>query len=265
MVDLSALIADLRAEGDELDGWVADLPAEAWARPTPAPGWTIAHQVAHLAWTDERALLAATDPEGFQAEATAAFAAGDPRRFVDEGAERGAALAPAELLAWWRGTRLRLADAIAEVPPGAKLPWYGPPMGAASMATARIMETWAHSGDVAAALGVRKEPTARLGHVAHLGVRTRDFAYLVQGRTPPAEPFRVELVAPGGEVWAWGPEDAAQRVSGPAEDFCLLVTQRVHRDDTALVASGAEAQEWLGIAQAFAGPPGAGRGRRGAP
>jgi hypothetical protein len=53
--------------------------------------------------------------------------------------------------------------------------------------------------------------------------------------------------------------DADQRVRGPAVDFCLLVTRRRHRDDLALVAEGADASEWLDIAQAFAGPPGPGR------
>ena len=51
-------------------------------------------------------------------------------------------------------------------------------------------------------------------------------------------------------------------MTGSACDFCLLVTQRVHRDDTDLVASGADAEQWLTIAQAFAGPAGAGRGKR---
>ena len=60
-------------------------------------------------------------------------------------------------------------------------------------------------------------------------------------------------------MWTWGPEDAADRVTGPAIDFCLLVTQRRHRDDVRLVADGPAADEWLGIAQAFAGPPGPGR------
>jgi uncharacterized protein (TIGR03084 family) len=127
------------------------------------------------------------------------------------------------------------------------------------MATARLMETWAHTTDVADALRVRRTPTARLKHVAHLGVRTRDFAYRVRNLTPPAEPFRVELTAPDASAWVWGPADAVQRVSGPALDFCLLVTQRVHRDDTRLVTMGIDADRWLDIAQAFAGPPGEGR------
>ena len=76
---------------------------------------------------------------------------------------------------------------------------------------------------------------------------------------PPAEEFRVELTAPSGELWTWGPDDAEQSVRGPAYDFCLLVTQRVNRADTDLVAVGADAEHWLGIAQAFAGPPGPGR------
>ena len=132
-------------------------------------------------------------------------------------------------------------------------------MGAPAMATARIMEMWAHGTDVADALGVRREPTARLRHVVRIGVRARDHAYSVHGLTPPAEPFRVELDAPGGEVWTHGPQDAAQRVTGDALDFCLLVTQRLHRGDARLHARGSEAERWLGIAQAFAGPPGQGR------
>jgi uncharacterized protein (TIGR03084 family) len=258
-VDLTALLADLRAESDEIDSWVADLPADQWATPTPAEGWTVAHQIAHLAWTDERSLIAATDPEEFQAELAAALAAGNPQRLVDDGAEAGAGEEPAELLARWRELREALQGALAAVPPGAKLPWYGPPMGAASMATARMMETWAHGNDIADALGVKRVPTERIKHVAHIGVRTRDFAYLVNGRPAPAAPFRIELIAPDGTLWTWGPEDAAQRVTGLAVDFCLLVTQRAHRDDTSLVAYGTDADEWLDIAQAFAGPPGAGR------
>ena len=262
MVDLSSLLADLRAEGDELESWVVDLPDAAWRTPTPAQGWTVAHQVAHLAWTDERALLATTDPDGFQAEIVAALQGDpDPQHFVDQGAEDGARRSPGDLLEHWRGLRAGLHNALAATPDGTKLAWYGPPMSPASMATARLMETWAHSTDVADALGIAKPTTDRIRHIAHLGVRTRDFAYLVRRKPAPAEPFRVDLTAPSGEVWTWGPEDARGSVTGPAVDFCRLVTQRVHRADTALVATG-EAEEWLAIAQAFAGPPGAGRPRQ---
>lgn len=253
LADIHGILADLAAEGAELEQLVTGAD---WATPTPAPGWTIAHQIAHLAWTDAKALLAVRTPEEFGAEVKRALAEGE--RYVDAGAAEGAAKPPAQLLEEWRAGRAELAAALAAAPSGEKFPWYGPPMSAPTMATARLMETWAHAQDVFDALGV-PHPATRIRHVAWLGVRTRDFAFSLNGITPPAEPFRVELVAPDGQLWVWGPEDAAQRVTGSALGFCLVVTQRRNVADTDLVATGDQAREWLGIAQAFAGPPGAGR------
>ncbi|MFI6514704.1 TIGR03084 family metal-binding protein [Spirillospora sp. NPDC050679] len=257
MPDLSTLLSDLAAEGDSLDALVAPLPDGGWAMPTPAAGWTVAHQVAHLAWTDRQTIAAATDAAAF--DAVLADAIADPGGFVEAGAAEGAAEPPAALLEDWRAGRRKVLDALAEVMPGVKLPWFGPPMSAASMATARLMETWAHGQDVADALGVERAPTARLRHVAHIGVRTRDFSYLNRGLEPPADPFHVILTGPGGEVWTWGPDDGPQSVTGTALDFCLLVTQRRNRADLALTAEGPDADRWLDLAQAFAGPPGPGR------
>lgn len=251
------IVADLRAESDDLDALVAPLPVHRWADPTPAPGWTIAHQIGHLLWTDRVALTAITDEAGFAAAVQAAAA--DPAGFVDAGAEELAAVPPTELLADWRVTRRRLHEALPTVPDGRKLPWFGPPMSAASMATARLMETWAHGLDIADALGVKRPATDRLRSIAHLGVRTRDYAFFVNNLAAPAEPFLVELRGPGGDVWSWGPPDAVQRVTGSAEDFCFLVTQRRPLSALDITAHGAEARRWLEIAQAFAGPPGVGR------
>lgn len=251
------MVADLRAESDDLDALVAPLPSEGWADPTPAPGWTIAHQIGHLLWTDRVALTAVTDEAGFAQVLAAAQT--DPTGFVDAGAEELAAVAPAELLADWRATRARLHEALLAVPDGRKLPWFGPPMSAASMATARLMETWAHGLDVADALGVKRRATERLRSIAHIGVRTRDYAFVINNLAPPTDPFLVELRGPGGDTWSWGPPDAAQRVTGSAEDFCFLVTQRRPLGALDITANGPDAQRWLEVAQAFAGPPGPGR------
>lgn len=249
-----AVLDDVRAESGDLDAMVADLPAERWATPTPAPGWTIAHQIAHLAWTDHAALLAITDPAAFAELRQAAEA--DLTTVIEAGARDGVALGPAALLAGWRSGRERLLVALGRA--DGRVPWIGTSMSPTSMAGARIMETWAHGGDVAEALHVHRPPTARLRHVAHLGVATRDHAFGVHGRTPPAEPYRIELTAPDGTIWAWGPADRPADVTGPALDFCLLVTRRRHRADLDLTATPS-AEQWLAIAQAFAGPPGPGR------
>ena len=260
MTEAGNVLADLAAEGDALDAVVAELPSEAWATPTPAEGWTVAHQIGHLAWTDDVAVIAATDPDAFGKVMEQALA--DPEGLVDAGAVEMATLDPRELLARWREGRARLVPALAAVTAGSKLPWFGPPMSATSMATARLMETWAHGQDVVDALGVDRPATARLRNVAHIGVRARGFAYMINDLALPDSEPRVELTGPDGELWTWGPEDADQRVSGPALDFCLLVTRRRHRDDLAVAAVGGDADQWLDIAQAFAGPPGQGRAPR---
>lgn len=252
----SATATAFLAECADLDRLVADLPDADWARDTPAKGWTIAHQIAHLAWTDDVALLSATDPEAFAG--IVAEAVQDPFGYVDRQSEARATLPPAELLAGWREGRQRLAQALDSLDPGTRLDWFGPPMKPRSMATARLMETWAHGQDVADALGIERTPTERLYDICHLGVRTRDWAYLLNGRAVPGGEFRVELTSPAGEVWTWGPEGAdvagPGSVTGSAHDFCLVVTQRRGVADTDLRSTG-EASDWLTFAQAFAGAP----------
>src|SRR6266566_1387532 len=257
MAVVDEVLADLTAEADELEATVAGLTTAAWALPTPAPGWTIAHQIAHLASTDAMVTLAAADPAEF--ERRMPQAGDDFDAVIQAGLTEQLSGSPDELLARWRVQRAAVRDALAAVPPGRRVPWLVMPMSAASLATTRLMEVFAHGQDIADALGLIRGPADRIHHVARLGVRTRDFSFLARGLTPPAQEFRVELTAPSGALWVFGPDGAPQRVSGPAADFCLLVTRRRHRDDLALAAAGPEADRWLDIAQAYVGPPGPGR------
>ena len=255
---MASLVADLAAESADLYRVLAALPDDAWTTPTPAAGWSVADQVVHLAHFDETATASAVDPDRFRAEADALVAHGAD--FTEVVARDNRGRTPADLLGWLRTARAEYLRVFAALDPGTTLPWYGPPMSAASSVTARLMETWAHGQDVVDAIGATREPTGRLRNVAHLGVATRGWSHRVHGEEPPVAPVRVELTAPDGELWTWGPDDAADRVAGPAPDFCLLVTQRRHRTDLALVANGPVADHWLDVAQAFAGPPGLGRG-----
>ena len=255
-VDMAALAADLAAETAVTRALVAGLDQDGWRAPTPAVGWDIADQIGHLAYFDEATVRSAVSPDEFRAELAAAQAGSID---ADTIAARYRDRPGAELLAWFDTARAGLIETFAKLDPRQRLPWFGPPMSAASSLTARLMETWAHTQDIADALGVTREPTGRLRHVAHIGVGARAYSYAARGQTPPEDPIRVELTAPDGTLWTWGPDGAADRVTGTAPDFCLLVTQRRHRDDLALVIEGPAAQEWMAIAQAFAGPPGPGR------
>jgi uncharacterized protein (TIGR03084 family) len=249
---MEEICAEYLAEADELDGIVsgADLDAV-----TPAPGWSVGDQISHLWFFDQQAALALEDPAGFAASAEALMASGGTEQSVEAGRQ----MAGGELLDRWRTDRRRLAELASRRDPRQRVPWYGPSMSVRSFITARLMETWAHGQDVVDALDVDRQPTDRLRHVAHIGVRARPFSYAVHGREMPAAEVRVELVGPAGDLWEWGPAEAVDRVTGPALDFCLVVTQRRHPDDMGLAVGGEAARDWIAIAQAFAGPPGAGR------
>ena len=257
VADLSALVDDLVAESAALDAVLEQLRPSQWSLPTLASGWAVGDQVSHLAYFDVATLQSLVDPDQFRREAEV-LKSGGPG-FPDRIAAQHRGRRGADLLSWFREARTALVAAYRTVDPGRRLPWYGPDMSPASSVTARLMETWAHGQDVLDALDLERSPTVRLRHIADLGIRAAPYSYTVNHLSPPKAPIRIELRAPDGEEWSWGPPDARDRVTGDALDFCLVVTQRRHHDDSGLVVVGPTAQQWIAIAQAFAGPAGTGR------
>ena len=270
---LDGALDTLAALGRQLDELVAAAGDEGWHADTPAEGWDVATQIAHLHWTDRASLAAIGDKAEFDALVDGAMA--DPEGFVDSGARELALLPRDELVAKWRAGRDELVARLESLYPGTQIAWFGPPMRPKSMAVARIMETFAHGYDVADGLaevppgapvasrapGFEGTPAevAALALVARIGHRTRNFSYQMNGEEPPVSEFGLALAAPDGGTVTFGPEDAEQSVTGSLRDFCLRVTQRIALRDTDLVATGADARRWLDITQAFAGMPGKGR------
>lgn len=248
---------DLVAAGDEVDAMVSGLDRSGWESPTPAEGWTVAHQVAHLAATFRLAALSASNPEQFKAvlsRLTPNFSAN-----VDAALAEYLAEEPEVLRKRWQAEKAGAEKALAALAPDHIVPWLVRPMPAAILAMAGMMELFAHGQDIADGLGIRRTYTDRVGHLVGFAVRTWDFGYIARGLETPQVEFRFELTAPSGLQWEFGPADAEQRISGPAVDFCLLVTRRRHRDDLAVRAQGDLAEGWLDIAQAYRGPAGPGR------
>lgn len=255
-MDVSQIRGDLIAEQEDLDDIVSGLDDAQWMLPTPSPGWTVADQIGHLAYFDGTAAVAIQDPEAFTGSVNDFLEAASlgPEAADDWTLGPYRAMEPPQLLAAWRNQRSQLAAAAETLTDEARVNWYGPSMSARSFLTARLMETWAHGQDVVDAVGASRTPTERLRHIAQLGFITRGWSYANRGADAPSEPVRLEVAAPDGRTWGFGPDDADEKVAGPALDFCLVVTQRRHLDDTALETT-ALGREWLLIAQAFAGPP----------
>jgi uncharacterized protein (TIGR03084 family) len=250
---LAAVLDDLAAETSSLLEVLEGLEEAAWATPTPAEAWDIRAQIVHLTYFDETAALAVSDPEAFAAHRSGLRRLGPDSAAVLDPELEG--LGPAGLLARFGHSRRALIDLYRRQDRRQRVPWYGPDMSVISAATARLMETWAHGVDVRDALGAAVEWTPRLRHVAHIGFATRRFSLQIHGmEAPPGDP-RVELATGDGGVWTFGPEDTPDRLSGPALDFCLVVTQRRPLDATALEMTGEAVADWMSVAQAFAGRP----------
>ena len=271
---LSLLLDDLAAEHSVLKALLRKLPEATWDRPSPAEGWTLRDCVVHLAETDSSATNAALqvtrtevggvdEPGTVPVPRTSVRGTQDPSDVLTPAMKAARSQPPSEIFERYCSSADRLVEALRAHEAGDRLPWAGRQMGVVSFTSARLMEHWSHGLDIHDAAGVPPIDTDRLRHVAHLGYITRDFAYRTRGLKPPSAPLYVELVAPSGDVWRWGPESARDRITGPAGDFCRVVTQRIHWSDTDLVAEGSHAQEFLRVAQAFAGPPCSGRAPKG--
>ena len=250
---MEQICRDLAMEQQELDAVVANLNDAGWQTKTPLEDWDIKEQIRHLAYFENRAKLSASSPEAFKQWFEEMLQ--DPNAMIKHMETTGKDLTGGETLKWWREECSALLEVLAKMDRKTRLPWYGPAMSAMSFATARLMETWAHGQDIIDALGIRREPTERLRHIAHLGVSTFGWSYINQKMEVPGTPVRVELTGPSGDIWSWGPEEAKDIVKGMAEDFCLVVVQRRHVAETNLIITGETAQQWMSISQVWAGPP----------
>jgi len=239
---------DLRAEGDEFHALLSTLDTATWWRPTPFKDWSAFDVIAHLHVGDQAARLAISDAEGFQRWLATRQRPPLPRDQVKT-------REPQALLAQWHGCLNELSGLLERIEPDTRIGWVGPPMAARTFAAARLMEVWAHAQDVYDLLKHPRVHKDRIRAVADLGVRTFGFSFANRGLTPPLIKPHVRLDAPSGAIWQWNPPDQNDRIEGSAVDFCQVVTQGRNILDTRLEVAGEAAQQWMEIAQCFAGAP----------
>lgn len=253
---MKEICSDLKNQYKAFEDLVTPLEQASWDRATLFYDWTVFDQVAHVAFFDHESVLAIEDPDRFIERSKGIMAVimsgKSLRKYTNDllGIEE-----PENLLEFWRQVRHRLISYLENMSVKDRIIWYGPDMSARSFATARLMETWAHSQDVFDLLQQKRVNGRELFHIAHLGMTTFSWSFKIKNLTPPHAEPRVELEGPSGEQWDWGEPDATDRVTGSAEDFCLVVTQRRNVKDTGLKCLGEHAKQWMAIAQAFAGIP----------
>jgi uncharacterized protein (TIGR03084 family) len=247
---------DLLDEAAELEDFLQTLGEADWKRPTGFMDWTPWDVVAHLLFFDEVSLVALEGAEAFAArrdELVKQLVAG--RTNQELGREAYGRLGPKELLARWRETDTAMATQLGESDPKRRLPWFGPDMGVRMFTTARYMETWAHGQEIFDLMGAPRTYSDRIKNIAVIGMKTFGWTFVNRKLEIPGPPPYVRLVAPSGEIWEWNEPSEQEFVRGDAADFCHVVTQGRNVADTALEVGGPVANQWMSIAQCFAGGP----------
>jgi uncharacterized protein (TIGR03084 family) len=250
--DAAAALAEQLGElAAVLDG----LDEAGWAAPSRCAGWSVSDVVLHLAQTNE---MAVGSLDGSYSEVVARLAGGlPPVTDVDAGVdamvakERGGS--PQEVRARWDRSVAAMAAGFEAVDPDEKVTWVAGQLRAGTLAVTRLTETWIHTGDVAAGVGVQLQPADRLWHVARLAWRTLPYAFQRDGRPPP-EPVAFHLRAPSGGTWDFVPDDVqpATVVRGDGAELCAVASRRVDPADTALIAYGAEPDAVLSLIRTWA-------------
>ena len=251
------LLDDLAHEQAYLDDALAPLPDADFELPTPCRGWMVRDVIAHLAEVDDSAAAIASG---------AADSMGGGDRSLDgtrsSGQDRARLMTRLQLIDWWRGARGpspgRPPSARRQSPPALgraahvrPLLRHRPPSWSAGR-TASTRST--------APPSPRSTPTASSTSPTWDSSPARSHIKRADSSpTPNPCDLRVELTLPSGAQWSRGEADAAHLIRGAAGDFCRVATQRIHYLDTALQYTPGAAEEFLQVAQAFAGPPGEGR------
>ena len=198
--------------------------------------WTVAHVLVHLTATD-----------GLLAHAIGLHAAPPvPGEDLLTRTQRMIAAAPGPLESkrvWYEQ-----AMAIARVPLGHDVLQVGPiRLPGKDHATARAFETWIHSRDVAAAVGLPRHspPPKHLHAMANLAMRLLS-SLVSQGR--------FVLTGPAGGVWDLGEPSVVLTMD--TLDFCLLAADRLRVEDLDRQVLGDEetAERILAVVPSFAGP-----------
>lgn len=222
----SSIVDDLAAEQAVLDDLVGNLDEEQWGTPSPAAGWNVRDEIAHLAFFDDVALDSLTGRgESRFAELEDAMRSGAADFVRSPGAGRSGR----EVLASWREARTAEVEAFRRIDPTDRVPWGPNRMAAASLCTARLMETWAHGLDCFMALGVQTVDGERLRHVCHIAYRAIPNALLQAGlaMSAPLDDLVVEVCSPAGALWRFGRKDAPNRIEGTASEFARVGVRRM--------------------------------------
>ena len=252
---MDPVVAALGEQQAELSALVAGLPDEDWGRSSRCEGWSVGDVVLHLCQTDEMAIASLQDRLPAFVEALSQGLG--PAPSVDEGADLAVARErgrpPVELRRRWQTGADELMRLFETTDLHRRVTWVAGELSARTLAATRLAETWIHTGDVAAGLGVDLAPSDRLRHIARLAWRTLPYAFARDGRELHG-PVAFELTGPDGERWDFVPDrqTPVTTIRGDGAELCLVAARRVDPADTGLIGEGPDADAVLELVRTYA-------------
>ena len=245
---------DFCEESNAVYDLLSNLSDNDFNEKTQFKGWTINNVIGHLHVWNHAADLSLKDGEEWKNFANAAlemFGKGSTMNQFEETITQGKQ--GKELLDTWKNYYEDMTTRFAVADPKKRVKWMGPDMSARSSISARHMETWAHAQELYDSLGVDRVNEDRIKNIVIIGNNTFKWCYTVhQKPLPKATPY-LKLISPSGEIWEFNDPANENIIEGLAEEFCQVVTQVRNIKDVNLKLVGDVANEWMSIAQCFAG------------
>lgn len=242
-----AIFDDLEAEEERLQDILEGLDEGQWTTESGAPGWSVADVVLHLAQSEEGVVATVTGIDvDLEARPEAGLSVDDQMaRMVQAQRE-----SPDRIFQRWRTARVAALAELRGADPGRQLRWIEAPLKPATLATTRLAEHWAHALDITGPLGIDLPDTDRIRHIAWLAHRSLAYAFALAGQ--PDQQVYCRLTGPGGDIWEYGPRDAASSISGPAGAFCRVAAQRLAPGQSGLRAEGPHGAAALSVLRTYA-------------
>jgi uncharacterized protein (TIGR03084 family) len=239
------ILSDLVAEQQFLDQFLQRISLKDWDRSTPAKGWTVRDTISHLADSEELASTAITGELALERYRSTT----DLDALRQEAVDKGRKMRPQDVIEWWRGGRAKVVEPLSRMAADDRVEWIVGSMSARTLATSRLMETWAHGLDIYTAMKAEIEDTPRIRHICWLGWKTLPYAFKLAGHD--YVPVRVEVIGPGYAKWVYGPEDAENLIKGSASDWARLSVQRAKPADVRLKVTGDAAKIAIEVVRAY--------------
>ena len=245
---------DFRDECNAVYSILENLKEQDYEMPTQFKGWTFNNVIGHLHVWNYAADISLKDGDEWKNFANSALQAlgnGSSMNEFEQTITKG--IQGPELLSMWKEYYTDMTERFAVADPKKRVKWMGPDMSVRSSISARHMETWAHAQELYDSLGLDRINEDRIKNIVIIGNNTFKWCFTVHKKTLPSIRPHLKLISPSGEIWEYNEFSEEHKIEGLAEEFCQVVTQVRNIKDVNLKLTGSIAEEWMSVAQCFAG------------